>query len=197
MSSLTLKEAKNLLKKLEEKDSFTAEHTRRVADMAEKFAVGMGWKKSDVRALKIAGLLHDMGKLDLPDTIFEKIRKGEKLTREETAEIRTHAGRTDILDKYEKVPQLVRDVLLYHHERFDGRGYPYKLKGEDIPEGVRMLTIADFFDTVVVQRPWKTPELQKPLGKHEGIRTLIDESFARFDPNMVKEFIKIVLEENS
>jgi putative two-component system response regulator len=195
VTNLTIAEAEKLLKKLEKKDSFTAEHARRVADMVEKFAKGLEWKLSDVRAIKMAGLLHDMGKLDLPDEIFDKIRQGEKLTKEDTARIRSHAGKTDVVENYEKVPQLVKDALMYHHEYYDGNGYPHKIKGTDIPEGVRMLTIADYYDTVVVQRPWKTPELQKPMGKHEGIKILIDESFKRFDPELVTGFIKIVLEE--
>jgi HD-GYP domain-containing protein (c-di-GMP phosphodiesterase class II) len=195
MANLNAGEVEKLLKKLEKKDMFTADHARRVADMVEKFADGLGWKQSDVRNLKIAGLLHDIGKLDLPDEIFTKIRKGEKLTKEETGEIRSHTGKTEPVDGYGRVPQIVKDVLLYHHEHYDGSGYPHKIKEKEIPEGVRMLSIADYYDTVVVQRPWKTPELQKPMGKREGIKILIDESFKRFDPEFVTGFIKIVLEE--
>jgi putative two-component system response regulator len=91
----------------------------------------------------------------------------------------------------------VTDCLRYHHERFDGTGYPCGIGGQEIPLSVRMLSIADFYDTVVYQRAWKTPELQRPLGKKDALLLLIDESATRFDPEIVKLFIRIVLEEGT
>lgn len=186
-------EAEALWELLKNKDLFTAEHTRRVSEMTKKFADGTGWKTEDARNLASAALIHDVAKLDIPDELFEKMKIGKELTEDEIETVRQHAGNDLILREYGDVPQIVKDVLKYHHERFDGSGYPNGISGEEIPLGVRMLSIADFYDTIVVQRPWKTPKLQKPLNEKDAIKLLIEESVIRFDPDLVSKFISVVL----
>jgi HAD superfamily hydrolase (TIGR01509 family) len=190
-------EAEKLWEMLNQKDSFTASHSRRVSDMLEKFARGMDWPEEDANSLKISGLLHDLGKIELPDGIFSKLHNGEDLHEDELEMIKKHAGYTGYLENYRDLPGIVTDCLRYHHERFDGTGYPCGIGGQEIPLSVRMLSIADFYDTVVYQRAWKTPELQRPLGKKDALLLLIDESATRFDPEIVKLFIRIVLEEGT
>ena len=84
------------------------------------------------------------------------------------------------------------DGVRHHHERFDGSGYPQGLTGERIPLMVRMLSIADFYDTVVVQRTYKTPGIQKPMDHRDGLKLLVEESHTRLDPELVKRFISVI-----
>jgi HD-GYP domain-containing protein (c-di-GMP phosphodiesterase class II) len=196
MKTLDYNEAENLWLKLKEKDPFTAEHTRRVSKMAEKFARELSWKEKDVDELKLAALIHDLGKIEISDDTYDKIRSGEKLTPDELKSVKDHAGHTRQIDHYEHIPSMVIEILNYHHERFDGSGYPYGIKGDNIPECVRILSIADYYDTVMVQRPWKIPEKQKPLNQNDVIKILIDETLRRFDPELVPKFINFVVAES-
>lgn len=193
MKELDQKEIDKLWQMLVEKDRFTAEHTRRVSRLVGEFARKIGWEPEKIEQLQLAGLLHDLGKVDLPDDVFEKIRTGKSLTAEDRQKVRQHTGHVGILKSYQNLPPTVENVLKYHHEKYDGSGYPFKLKGEEIPVEVRMLTIADYYDTIVVQRPHKTPDLQEPLGKEEAIKILIDQTHTRLDPDLTAKFIKLVV----
>ena len=174
------------------KDSFTAEHCKRVADLVEKFALRLGYTKEKAAEIKLAALIHDVGKLEIPDNLFEKMRQGIALSEDELKIIKSHTERTKILTDFKNVPKTVISILKSHHERFNGSGYPDGLKGKEIPEEVRILSIVDYYDSIVFQRPWKTPGLQKPLGKAEAIRMLIEEAYRRFDPELVKNFAEFL-----
>lgn len=187
------KTVKIFLNKLGEKDKFTMEHSLRVSKLAEDFARYMGWKAKDIAELKIAAMLHDLGKLDIPDVIFDKIRNGTTLTDEDKKAIRQHTGHTGILEGYENIPKLVKDTLKYHHERYDGTGYHKGLRGDEIPEAVRIIAIADYYDTVIVQRPNKVPVGMVPLNKDEAIRIMIENTASRFDPKLMTKFLQFIL----
>lgn len=193
----SFEEAGKLWQELKEKDSFTAEHTRRVADIVKRFALGLGWKEEHVRIIEAAALLHDIGKLNMSDGLFEKIETGERLDKSELQQVKTHIEETGRFRKYRNVPKLILQALKFHHERYDGEGYPLGLKSKEIPMGVRMISIADFYDTVVVQREWKTPELQKPLSEKDALKLLVEESVNRFDPELVKMFFKTVFKKET
>ncbi|MFP4499236.1 MAG: HAD-IA family hydrolase [Vulcanimicrobiota bacterium] len=190
-------EINKLEDRLKKKDKFTWEHCRRVSRLIERFAENLDFNENEIRELKIAGLLHDLGKLDVPEEIYEKIATGEALTPKERKRVRKHAGHTKYLDKYKNLSRNIGDVLKYHHERYDGTGYPHGLIGDEIPRGVRMLSIADYYDTIINPRPWQVPEKQKPLNREDAIKILIEKSHTRFDPELVVKFIDLVLKNNT
>lgn len=189
-------EGEKLWERIYEKDVFTGEHCRRVSEMAGEFARYMQWDENEIETLQIAGLIHDLGKLELADAVFDKLIKGEALSKEDTHAVREHTGHIRQLAGFENIPQLVVDVLKYHHEKFGGSGYPHGLLGDEIPKGVRLITLVDYYDTIVEQRPWKTPDLQKPLGVEDAVKLLIEESVTRLDPEMVPKFINMILKKS-
>ncbi len=196
MKILDKTEASRLWEILREKDMFTAEHCLRVQKSVSLFANSLGWSEKETELLKIGALLHDLGKLQVPDNIFDKIRKGEKLNDDEKKIVKTHTGHTDMIKDYENVPQIIINILKYHHERFNGSGYPEGLTGAEIPQEVQILSIADYYDGIISQRLHKVPETMKPLNKLDGIRILIDETNSRFAPDIVEKFIKYVILNN-
>ncbi|MCD4782649.1 MAG: HD domain-containing protein [Candidatus Eremiobacteraeota bacterium] len=191
------KTVKNLLDQLGGKDKFTMEHSLRVSKLAGDFARHLGWKKENIAKLKIAAMLHDLGKLDIPDEIFCKIRKASTLTDEDKKTIRQHTGHFGILEEYENIPKSVKDTLKYHHEKHDGTGYHEGLRGDEIPEGVKIVAIADYYDTVIVQRPNKVPVGMVPLSKDEAIRIMIENTASRFDPKLMTRFLELILGKTS
>ena len=193
MKVLDKAEASRLWEILREKDMFTAEHCRRVQEFASQFAHSLGWNNEDIEDLKIGALLHDLGKIEVPDYIFDKIRKGESLTADEKKIIREHAGHTRNLEEYTDVSPVIENILKYHHERHNGSGYPNGLAGEEIPMEVRILSISDYYDSIISQRSHKIPETMPPLNKLDGIKILIDEASLRFAPDIVEKFIKYVI----
>ena len=193
MKKLDEMEASKLWEILKEKDEFTAQHCKRVQGLASQFASSIGWNADDIRWLKIGALLHDLGKLDVPDEIYDKIRKGNSLSQEERELVKQHTGHSRHLDEYENIPNIIDNILKYHHERYNGTGYPFGLAGEDIPVEVQILTIADYYDTIINQRSYKVPETMKPLNHHDSIKILIDESVTRFSPRLVEKFIRNVI----
>ncbi len=192
MKKFSKEEAEKLWKKLYEKDSFTAEHCRRVSHLLKDFALKMGFSKEEAEEMEIAALLHDVQKINIPEDIYEKIRNCKPLTDEDRKIIYEHSGKDDILKEYQGVPSVVRDALLYHHEKYDGSGRPLGLKGEEIPLKIRMLSIADYYDVIVVQRPCKIPPKMEPMGTKEAVIMLIDEAGKRFDPNLIPKFLDMV-----
>lgn len=193
MKILDEAEASRLWENLRDKDNFTAEHCRRVQEIASMFAHSLGWSEEDIKWLKVGALLHDIGKMEVPDYIFEKIRKGESLTSDEKKKIREHAGHTRNIEEYSNVSPIVRNILKYHHERYNGSGYPDGLAGEEIPMEVRILSISDYYDSIITQRSHRIPDTMKPLNKLDGIKILIDEASLRFAPDIVEKFIKNVI----
>jgi len=193
MKKFDKKTVKNFLDKLEKKDRFTMEHSLRVSKLAEDLARYLGWSEDEIARLKTAAILHDIGKLDIPDEIFDKIRKGATLTDEDKEAIREHTGHFKILEEFEDVPPIVKDAMKYHHERYDGTGYHQGLAGDEIPEGVRIIAIVDYYDTIMVQRPHKIPMGMLPMDKDEAIRIMIENTAFRFDPKLMAKFLQLIL----
>ena len=189
-------EALRLWEILWKKDVFTAEHCRRVQGIVSLFARCLGWKEEDIRQLKTGALLHDLGKTEIPDELFKKIKKGEKLSEDEKQLIKEHTENVQLIEEYHEVSPIVVNIIRFHHERYNGTGYPKGLKGEEIPSEVRILSIADYYDTIISQRSHKIPKTMKPLNKLDCIRILIDESNMIFAPDIVEKFIKYVILHN-
>lgn len=195
MQNHTIESLSNLV---ENRDEDTGEHVRRTREYVELLAVQL-MKNNHypdiltpryVRFLKRAAPMHDIGKIIVPDAI---LKKPGRLTPEEFALMKCHAsegGRIvhEIFDGYED-PEYIKitaDIAMYHHEKWDGSGYPSKLKGNAIPLSARIMALADVFDALVSPRVYKSPM------SYEEAFTLIEEnSGIHFDPVIAQEFLNI------
>ncbi len=169
---------------MELRDPSTREHSRRVARLAVAVGAKMGLDAAATRRLAIAGLLHDIGKLQVPEAI---LNKPGQLTDEEFAVIRTHPGRGAELLLHlggfdEEVP-----IVLSHHERFAGGGYPEGRVGQDIPLGARILTACDVFDALTSRRAYR-----EPWPEQRALELLRDEAGTTFDPACVEALLEVL-----
>lgn len=167
-----------LVEAIDAKDSYTNGHSRRVADFSVAIAEKAGKSREECEKVHLIALLHDVGKIGIPDAI---INKEGKLTDEEYAIIKTHprVGR-EILSKISASPELTIGAS-FHHERYDGKGYPFGLKGEEIPEMARIIAIADTYDAMASKRSYRDvlPESKIKSEIEKGIGTQFDPQFAK------------------
>jgi HD-GYP domain-containing protein (c-di-GMP phosphodiesterase class II) len=165
---------------IDAKDGYTHRHSERVAAFAVRLARQLGWSADECSVLELSGLLHDVGKIGVSDAI---LNKPGKLTADEFAEVRRHPGHgAAILSNIHsaKVSKLLPGVL-YHHERWDGSGYPEGLAGENIPIFGRILAVADFLDALTSDRSYR------PARSIDEVMALIQEQSGRlFDPRVVE-----------
>ncbi len=171
-----------LVRQIEEKDRSTAAHTWRVVLYARSMAEEIGMDGDDLRLVTHAAALHDLGKLDTPSEILQK---PARLTPEEFEIVTYHpvSGYARLLDLGVN-DELILDLVRYHHERWDGGGYPYHIKGEQIPVVARVFAVIDAFDAMTSVRPYRTDvgpeaaeralaEIERESGTHywpEGAR---------------------------
>jgi len=160
------------------RSQFTASHSAGVAAVAQALSAHCGFSRADQRMINLAGLLHDLGKLAVPAEILEK---PGKLTKEEFAVIRRHTYYTFHLLEPLKVLDLIRIWGAYHHERMDGRGYPFHLVEDELPLGSRIVSVADVFTALTEDRPYRTG-----MSGEEAFRILSDAvSQNRLDQSVV------------
>ena len=153
MRSIFLNATLALANAVDAKDPYTHGHSRRVLEYSELIARSMGLPERDIEITKMAAVLHDIGKIAIPDDI---LRKPGRLTDEEFAVIRTHPARGEgILAPLEELNPL-RPAIRHHHERWDGGGYPDRLTGTDIPLCARIICVADSFDAITSSRYYRT-----------------------------------------
>lgn len=134
------------------RDPYTADHERRVAILARDVGRKMGLPEDVVEGLYIGGLLHDIGKISVPESILSK--PGE-LSKEEWALVRTHPVRGYEILKNTKLPWPAAEMALHHHERLDGSGYPDGIKGDDLSVEVRVLGVCDVVEAMLSHRPYR------------------------------------------
>jgi putative two-component system response regulator len=167
---------------IEARDAYTHAHMKRLSDYALALAFQLGWDETQLEALEYGAILHDIGKIYVPETV---LCKNGKLTDEEWVEMRKHpeVGARMIRD----IPYLASAIpmVLYHHERWDGTGYPEGLRGEEIPASARLLTVADAFDAMTSDRPYR-----EALSADMAYEEIIDGSGQQFDPGMVKALMR-------
>jgi len=170
-------------------DTFTASHQRRVADLADAIAKEMGLTAERIRGIRIAALIHDVGKMYVP---MEILRKPSKLTEVEMEMMKHHpqAGHA-IADRVE-CPWPVAEIVLQHHERMDGSGYPQGLAAEEILLEARILGVADVVEAMASDRPYRPAHsLEEALGEvvhHRG---------ALYDPDVVDACVRLFKTERS
>jgi hypothetical protein len=142
----------SLARTIEAKDPYTGGHTERVAELACTLARELGFEGDDLHAIEVGGVIHDIGKIGIPDAIL--LKKG-RLDEHEFAEMRRHPLISSHILEGLDLPRIVLDMARHHHERFDGRGYPDGLAGEDIPLAARALSVADALDAMTSDRPYR------------------------------------------
>lgn len=137
---------------IDQKSVFTSRHSASVAKAAEHLASRLGWTEDALYDIRLAGLLHDLGKLAIPNKILDK--QGP-LDPEEFQAIRTHTYYTHRLLTEAGFPERVVEWAAYHHERIDGKGYPFALEGDALSQGSRIMVIADIFAALTEERPYR------------------------------------------
>jgi HD-GYP domain-containing protein (c-di-GMP phosphodiesterase class II) len=168
---------------LEERDR-TQGHGSRVAALAEAVATRLGWDAERLALLRLGAPLHDIGKVAVPDTVLTK--RG-RLTAAEMEQIRVHpAAGAELIAPIESARPLLPYVL-YHHERWDGDGYPCGIAGEQIPLEARVLAVADAFDAMTSPRPYRAP-----LSADRALDEVRRCAGTQFDPNVASVFCTLV-----
>ena len=184
MADLHLATIEALALAIDAKDQTSQSHIRRVQLYAAALARALGMRENDIQGVKTAALLHDIGKLAVPEHILSK---PGPLTPEEFQKIRAHPKvGADIISAV-PFPYPVSPLILSHHERWDGKGYPSGLKGEEIPLGARILSVVDYFDALMAERPY-----HKAMGFDAAIGLLQQEMGKGLDPVVVEKFIELL-----
>jgi putative nucleotidyltransferase with HDIG domain len=174
-----------LMIRLAEKDVSTEEHTRRVAALAVDVGERLGLSASRLRVLATGALLHDIGKLSIPDAI---LRKPGPLDDDEFAEIKLHTERgRDLLAELGGFDDDVKRLVLSHHERLDGSGYPFGLRAEELDLETRVLAVCDVYDALVSPRVYRAAWTQE-----EAISLLRSESGVNFDERCVVALVEAI-----
>ncbi|HKO25965.1 MAG TPA: HD-GYP domain-containing protein, partial [Solirubrobacteraceae bacterium] len=174
-----------LLVRLGEKDPSTEGHTRRVAKLAVAIGEQLGLPEKRLRQLALGGLLHDVGKLSVPNEI---LNKPGRLTDEEFAEIRRHPGAgRDLLSELGGFPPLVLDLVESHHERLDAGGYPNGVPAGELDLAVRILTVADVYDALTADRVYR-----EAWPAERALALLEEDTGTAFDPDCVRALASLL-----
>lgn len=183
LQKLSEEMVETLAKTIDAKDRYTNGHSFRVSEYAVKLARRLGWDEDEIHELKRESLLHDIGKIGVPDAV---LNKPGRLTDEEFETIKAHTttGKTILegIDGMERVAA----AAAYHHERFDGSGYPEGLKGADIPAHARVISIADAFDAMRSDRVYR-----KGMSDSAIRSELVNGSGKQFDPEFLDVFLSL------
>ena len=174
---------------LSKKTYETVEHAARMENSVIKFSRYLSLTKTKSTELRFLARLHDIGKIAIPDSI---LNKPTQLTKKEYEIIKTHSEIGYNIVK--KIPFLdnVAKGILHHHERWDGKGYPYGLTGDNIPFIARVITIVDSYDVMTHTRAYKTA-----MSSLEALQEIYDQAGQQFDPYLSKIFIKLITNENN
>lgn len=174
----------SLARALELRDRDTEGHTRRVVDLCVKLARHVGMRDEQLDDLKRGAQLHDIGKLGIPDNI---LLKPEPLNSEEWQIMRQHPQyAVEILGPM-VFPQSALDIPHYHHEKWDGSGYPEGLRGEAIPLSARIFCIVDVWDALTSDRPYR-----RAWSKKKAIQYMREQSGKHFDPCLLRSFLDMI-----
>ena len=176
---------KVLAHSIDARDFLTAGHSEQVAEYATGIAMELGKSHDYCQMIRVAALLHDYGKIGIPDTV---LKKDGPLTDSEREEIRTHSAKShDILVQvpFEGLNKEIPLIALHHHEKWDGTGYPEGLAGQEIPFGARIVAVADFFEAITAKRHYRDP-----MPDDVAIEELKKGSGSHFDPHLVHVFLR-------
>jgi putative nucleotidyltransferase with HDIG domain len=171
------------------KDTYTHGHSENVMNIAEEISNELGVDNKKKSSIRDAGLLHDIGKIGIPGYILNKT--GSLTYEEFNGIMKTHSSLGANIVKDVPFLQDLYKLILYHHENFDGSGYPEGLKGEMIPFGARIIRVADAFEAMTSNRPYRNS-----LGKKEAVKRLKNGSNVEFDPDVVEAFLRVAKRKN-
>ena len=171
---------------IEARDPYTRGHSARVTTLAEAVARRLGWSEARVAALRVGGLLHDIGKLAVPDAV---LRKQGRLDPDELAQIREHPKTGARLLLRAAALRGAIPYVLYHHERWDGTGYPSGKAREEIPLEARVLAVADAFDAMTSDRPYR-----RAMTCEHALAEVARCAGTQFDPRIAKIFLELFSE---
>lgn len=195
MEELFVQTAEALAGAIDAKDQYTHGHSVRVANYSRMIAELANLSDEECEKVYFAALLHDVGKIGIPDGI---INKKERLTDEEFNEIKQHPvyGST-ILNRISRLPYLSIGAI-YHHERYDGKGYPTGLRGEDIPQMARIIAVADAYDAMTSQRSYRSTIPQQTVREEivKGMGTQFDPEFAKIMVHLIDEDLEYDMRES-
>lgn len=184
MHNIYLNTITSLAETLDARDPYTLDHSKAVTRYALLIARSMGLDSKEQDTIRNAGLLHDIGKIAIPDQI---LHKPGKLSSQEFELIKEHPFRgAKILEPIKEFHNLI-PLIAHHHERYDGKGYNAQLKGENIPVGARIMTIADSFHAMISDRPYR-----KGMSFDRAIGELVRWRGTQFDPEMTDIFVKYI-----
>lgn len=172
---------------LEAKDAYTLDHSRSITEIAAAVGRRLGMGDDEVRTLRLGALLHDIGKIGIPTEI---LNKPGPLTDRERVVMEQHTLIGEQIIAPVEFLDDVRPLVLHEHERWDGKGYPHNLQGEDIPLGARIIFVCDAYHAMTTDRPYR-----RALPRDEARRRLTDGSDSQFDPNVVRAFLALTRDE--
>ncbi|MBI4278979.1 MAG: HD-GYP domain-containing protein [Armatimonadetes bacterium] len=187
MSGISVRQAsaafEAMVEFVEQGSAYMAEHSERVAWWAQRLARCVGLSEDEIETVAIAAKLHDLGAVTMPKSIEEK---PGALSDDEWAIVRQHpAGGAEVIVGMPEMKQ-VAQCIQYHHERYDGTGYPEALQGEEIPLGARIIAVAEAFDAMVSIRPYRAA-----LGREEALARISMNMGTQFDPRMVLALVEL------
>ncbi len=187
LEELFIKLVRVMVNALDAKSPWTKGHSERVSLIAEQIADEMAVDEDEIKDIKLAGLLHDIGKIGTYDYLLDK---PGRLTKEEFEVVKKHPAQgADILQDIKQLQDII-PFIRYHHEKLDGNGYPDRLLGDQIPLGARILHVADSFDSMTSDRPYRpAPGIQYALSEMEKFKGI------QFDHKVVEAFLRVL--ENS
>ena len=175
--------AASLAKAVDARDAYTGSHSERVGDLAARISRRLGLDEPQIELTRLAASLHDLGKLAIPEEILRKpgaLNESERLVLQRHPQIGHR-----MLESLGVEP--IADWVLHHHERWDGDGYPHRLRGDEIPLGARIIFVADAFDAMTSNRLYRSP-----MSRAEALREVERCSGTQFDPDVVHAFLAIV-----
>lgn len=187
-STVLLKEANrdaifSLAMAAEAKDDDTGDHIRRIQSYVAALAMRVGLSREDVELISLSSIMHDVGKISVPDNILKKPGKLDEL---EVGVMRLHTTHGMKILPNKAFFEMARAIAKHHHERWDGTGYPDKLTGENIPFAARMVAIADVFDALTSNRPYK-----QAWSFEKAIETLKQGAGTQFDPKLINKWVEL------
>ena len=183
LEQLFVRVVETLVATVEAKDIYTYGHSARVSKLSRQIGERMGFDRERLEQIKVAGLLHDVGKIGIPETI---LGKAGKLTDEEWEYIRSHPqiGESIIRQLGSRRLAEVQRIVRHHHEKLDGSGYPDGLSGDAIPLGARVMAVADAYDAMTSNRPYRAP-----MSSEAAIEELRRHAGAQFEPAAVEALV--------